>query len=436
MRICYITMQFPATSEAFAASDLRALRRLGATLSIHSLRPAHPRAARLLNEYGLTEVAHTHNSLVASLAGAGLALRRPIVLLQMIGWIVARCWRNPDHLLRSLVLLPRVFQIVESIRRERPDLVHLFWGHYPALVGHLVRRQMPGMVLSTFLGAYDLTWNYGGTPPVARAASVVWTHARENLPAIRRLGVEEQRIGFSYRGVELRLFEGNSRQKVARRIVSASRLIPAKAVSDLLRVFALVLEDWPDASLVLLGDGPERAQLEALAAELGVEHAVEFRGHVSHETVRAEMAAAQVFLLMSRNESERLPNVVKEAICSRCLCIVTESPGIGELLQHGVHGYVVEQGDLQAAARRIGEVFNGEVMVEEMTAAAYDHVRTHFDVERNMARYLERWEELRRTASPPRGATRSGVAEPAELDDDGGPDRRSRRVPYAERANR
>lgn len=401
MKVSYVTMQLPTTYETFAANDVRTLRRLGADVSVHSLRPAHSASESLRAEYGLNDVPLTHNSLAASLDGVRIAVRDPATALSLAGRISAKTWREPDHFLRSLVLLPRVLQVVELICRERPDVVHLFWGHYPALVGHLIRKRLPDTVLSIFLGAYDLTWNYGITPEVARSADVVWTHARENVPAIVRLGVDEARIAVSYRGVDLRRFTSLITTKVPHRIVSASRLSRTKAVDDVLKIFARVLREWPDATLVLLGNGPERANLESLAVSLGVDHAVDFRGRVSQETVWAEMAAAEVFLLTSRGEAERLPNVVKEAMACRSICVVTESPAIDELIRDGVNGYVVPQGDVDRAAQRISEIFAGTTDTEAMLGEAARHLRSSFDVERSMQRYLDRWSQLvRRVGSP------------------------------------
>lgn len=409
MRICYVTMQFPTTYETFAVRDVRTLQRMGARVTVQSLRPAHPSAAALYGEYGLDpDTPVVHNSPARTLSGIGTALRRPTVLLALTGWIFARCWRRPGHLLRSLILVPRVIDIVEQIRRERPDVVHLFWGHYPAMVGRLVRIRLPGTTLSVFIGAYDLVWGYGGTPPVARSADVVWTHALENVPAIAALGVDRERIAVAYRGVDLSRFHTAGAPKVARRIVTASRLIPAKGVDDVLKAFAHVLRDWPDATLVVLGDGPDQRRLEALAGDLGIAHAVAFLGHVDQGVVAAELQAAEVFLLMSRNGSERLPNVVKEALACRCVCVVAESPGIEELVRDGVHGFVVPQGDVEGAAGRIRAIFERRVDVEAMTRAGSDHVRTHFDVERTMSLYLERWRRLTRPAD---AAARPGEAE-------------------------
>jgi glycosyltransferase involved in cell wall biosynthesis len=394
MRVCYVTMQLPTTYETFAANDLRTLRRLGVDLAVHSLRPAHADAALLAVEQELEGITFTHNSTMATWAGIRLGLRHPVALLELLGWVLSRCWKKPDHLVRSLILLPRALQIFHSIRQARPDVVHLFWGHYPSLVGHLVRRYLPKTTLSVFVGAYDLIWNYGGTPSVAAAADVVWTHSRENVPAILRLGVPEERLEVAYRGVDLARFAPLQAGKVHRRIVSASRLIPAKAADDVIRVFAQALREWPDATLVILGDGPERARMEAFAMTLGVSDAVTFRGHVAQEVVLREMAAAEAFLLMSRNESERLPNVVKEAMASRCLCVVTRSPGIEELLRDGVHGYLVAEGDIDTAARRVAQALAGGAQVRALVDAAARQIHDNFDVMQTMRRYLEHWSRL------------------------------------------
>ena len=55
-----------------------------------------------------------------------------------------------------IALIPMSFYMFEKLKKEKPDIVHLFWGHYPSLVGYLVKKNMPDTKLSQFLGAYDL----------------------------------------------------------------------------------------------------------------------------------------------------------------------------------------------------------------------------------------------------------------------------------------
>jgi len=278
--------------------------------------------------------------------------------------------------------------ILIELERERPHVVHLFWGHYPSIVGWLVVTALPDIVLSMFLGAYDLVRPYAGSASVAQRADLLTTHARSNVSEIKALGIPHERIHLTYRGIDLTLFTGAG-CKVTRRIVSAGRLEDAKGMRDVLLVFRQVWARWPDATLRILGQGPDRARLEHLSRSLGVGDAVTFVGHVSHADVAMELSKADVFLHMSL--SERLPNVVKEAMASRCLCVVTATEGINELVKDGENGFVVNVGSIATAATRIDGVFGEKTEVTRILDAAAAHVARRFNGIESMRSYLERW---------------------------------------------
>lgn len=180
--------------------------------------------------------------------------------------------------------------------------------------------------------------------------------------------------------------------RVARRVVTAGRLNRAKAMDRVLVAFSRIRQEWPDASLVVLGDGPERPHLVALAKQLGVMPAVTFRGFVSQDDLRHELATAEVFLFLSRIEC--LPNVVKEAMVSGCVCVVSKTPGIDELVEDTVTGFLVDQDDVEQAARRVAHVFQHPDQVAGLTAAAHRHVAAKFDVTQSMRNYRDAWAEL------------------------------------------
>jgi glycosyltransferase involved in cell wall biosynthesis len=301
--------------------------------------------------------------------------------------------------------------ILESLEREQPDVVHLFWGHYPSIVGFLVLTRLPHTVLSLFLGAYDLTRAYSGSGWVARRADLVSTHARWNVPVIEALGARRERIHVAYRGIDRTSFNGSHAQKTARRIVSAGRLDAGKGMDDVLLVFREVYARWPDATLRLLGQGPERVKLERLSQSLGIDRAVTFLGHVARSQVASELFAAEVFLHMSREDTERLPNVVKEAMASRCVCVVTQTPGIEELVRDGLHGFVVSARNVEAAAARIDDIFSSRLDVKSVLAAASDHIARCFDVSQSMRSYRKHWQDAlaRREASTEKNHVGTGI---------------------------
>lgn len=397
MRISYVTMQFPAPAETFTCNDVRALRDSGATISVHALRAAHPMALTLTAERDLDGVRVTHGGKMAAIHGCGIAISRLGTLLQLLVFIMRHNWRRPEHMLKSLLLVPRAVQILSDLQAKRPDVVHLCWGHYPSLVGFLVQTYLPDVVVSVSLVAYDLEAEYGGTAPVADKADMIRTVASVNVQAIvDTYGVAPEAISVLYDGVDMRRFAGVSfaQKKVPRRIVTAARLIPSKSVNDVLEVFAKLVERWPDATLVVLGDGPEMGGLKAYARTLGIQELTTFRGHISHDVVFEEMAKAEVFLFMSRKSGERLPNVVKEAMGCRCLCIVTDTPGIQELVVDGKHGFVVPQGDVAGACQLAGRIFEDVAARKTMIDAAHRHLEANFDLQRIIAEYCERWQRL------------------------------------------
>ncbi len=406
LRVAYVTMQFPKLSETFASNDVRTLLNMGIAISVYGLRLEHPEAKRLLAERDLGELRVTHATFGGLLRGALYGLRHPGRLLELLTWLW-RATRNDKqkrlrkshkrHFEKSLVLLPRALEIFSRLEQARPDVVHLYWGHYPSLVGYLVARFLPDTVLSMSLGPYDLGINYGGSRSVAQQADVVKTLARVNVPRIvEQTGVPAHEITVIYNSLDLqrvRHVVGHSllERKVPRRILSAGRLHPDKAMDEVLSAFASALPRHPDATLVILGDGAERGALEKQCDELGIRAAVTFLGHVNHDEVFAEMAKAEVFLFLSKEE--RLPNVVKEAMLCECLCIVSRTIGIEELLPDERYGHVVAVGDKEGAARHLKATLDHPETRAPLLEQAKAHVLEHFNVEQAMARQVGLWRE-------------------------------------------
>jgi glycosyltransferase involved in cell wall biosynthesis len=407
MKVAYITMTFPAPSEAFAASDVRTLRDAGVDVSVYTIRTPLRNVRELLVERGLSNLRVSQGGLTADIRGVLSCLTRPVLAGRLLMWLLGVSWKRPVQLMTSLVVVPRSIGILAELERDRPDVVHLFWGHYPSVVGFLVSRKLPGTVLSLFLGAYDLTRRFGGTRWVAQRADLMSTHASCNLTAIEELGVTRNGIHVAHRGIDLTIFEAPSTKKLSRRIVTAGRLERGKGMDDALRVFRDVRTRWPDATMHVLGEGRDRATLGRLAQELGIADAVTFVGHVPQSVVAAELAKAELFILMSWGESERLPNVVKEAMACSCVCVVTETPGMSELLEHGRHGFQVPIGDIAAATGRVNDVFSGRVDALAIREAASKRIAERFDVLASMLSYRRQWQEaidlrragLRRTAT-------------------------------------
>lgn len=390
MHVWYVFSKFPAPSETFAGTDVRVLRGLGVRVRAVNLRPSHPRAPELLREWDLADLELDEVTPVKLLAGCGAMPRRPALLAFALRTIVRDNARQPVHAVKSLLALPRIFQVHQTLAARPPDVLHLFWGHYASLLGLLVRRTHPEVVVTLFLGAYDLHRRFRTSTTLARCADGVFTHARANLPLLAAQGIAPERVQVVYRGVDWERLRWRGQPKVPFRIATAGRLTPDKGMAEVLEAFARIQPAWPQASLCVMGEGPERSALERRARALNL-RAVEFTGHLAHRQVFERLSEAEVFLFLSHGE--HLPNVVKEAIAARCACVVSRTTGIEELVAPGEHGFVVDSRDIPAAAAGVDRLFREPDLRERFVERALAHLRAHFDAQANMRRYREFWAE-------------------------------------------
>lgn len=140
-------------------------------------------------------------------------------------------------------------------------------------------------------------------------------------------------------------------------IVGAGRLHPQKDFPTLIRAFERVRRVQP-ARLMILGIGPQEAELRALTRELGIDSEVVFPGFVQNPY--KYMAQAAVFVLSSAWEG--FGNVLVEAMGVGTPIVSTNCPGgPAEVLGHGKYGWLTPVGDSEAVARAILKVLGGEV---------------------------------------------------------------------------
>ena len=132
-------------------------------------------------------------------------------------------------------------------------------------------------------------------------------------------------------------------------IVSAGRLEQQKGFDMLIKAFAIVREQHPDWSLVIHGEGIEREKLESLCQTLHIERNVSLPGMSSN--LPAEFNKASIFSMSSRFEG--FPMVLIEAMASGLPCISFNCSGPDEIINDGVNGLLVNEGDIKQFAEKI-----------------------------------------------------------------------------------
>ncbi|MBN1826680.1 MAG: glycosyltransferase [Candidatus Eisenbacteria bacterium] len=157
------------------------------------------------------------------------------------------------------------------------------------------------------------------------------------------------------------------------RIVAVGRLVTIKGFDLLLRAMA-ALPESPGARLALIGEGPERGELENSAERLGLGDRVRFLGELSRPwTV---IARADLFVLPSREDAA--PNTLAEAMILGLPIVAADcSPGVREMLEGGAAGLLVPPGDPDALALAMERLLGDRALRERLAARASERSRAH-----------------------------------------------------------
>ena len=298
--------------------------------------------------------------------------------------------------------------LVRLLRDERIDVLHShkFGSNvWAAALAPLAR--VPVLV------AHEHTWSFEGQPLrrfldrelIARSSEAFLAVSRED----RRRMIEVERIPpdavtFVPNGIDP--VPAGDGGRVRRELGIEARtpvagavavLRPQKALDVLLRAVAALTGEFPALRVLVAGEGPERAALEALAAELGVADRVTLLGQRSD--VPDLLAALD--MAVSSSSFEGTPLAMMEYMDAGLPVVATRVGGVPDLIDDGVHGLLVEPGDPASLAAAMAELLRDPERARAMGERGRERRRSEFSIEATVRRLERLYEDL---------AARRGVA--------------------------
>ncbi|MBC7964488.1 MAG: glycosyltransferase family 1 protein [Fuerstia sp.] len=280
-------------------------------------------------------------------------------------------------------------RFIQELRAFHPDVVHFL---NPFAFGFqccdlLSRSDLRVPMLFSFHTLYgEFVKQYPGLRPLSR---VLWWLTRsyhntadQNLTVSSVMADDLRSRGFARvalwpPAVDSALYSPDRRNSAMRRrlcgshpesplLLTVSRLACEKNVSFLTEVLRRI----PEATLAIVGDGPQRAQLERRFAK----YRTQFVGYLRGEELAAAYASADAFVYAS--ETETMGNVILEAMASGLPVIAAKAGGVASLIQHGVDGFLFCPRNADEAAGYVREVLEVPKRHQQMSAAALASVQT------------------------------------------------------------
>lgn len=382
--IAYLVSEYPALSHTFIQREIAALRSEGREVLTASLR--RTTGAHVAGEAEAEEAVRTFYVIEtakspAALIGAGLAaLARPAALAR-----AARlAWRTRAPgmaaTLRQLFYLVEAMVLARHLRTGGVRHLHCHFENAGCSVAMLT-SELAGVPFSFTMHGPSIffephRWRLGEKIARAKFVACISDFCRSQ-GMIFADPVHWTKMHIVHCGVDPDRY-GPADRTPGQHLMFVGRLAAVKGVAVLLRAVADLVADHPDLRLTLIGDGTERAGLEALTRDLGLGGVVTFAGPKTQDQVAEALATADLFVLPSF--AEGVPVVLMEAMASSLPVVSTRIAGIPELVEDRVSGRLVPPGNQAALAEAIAALLAGGDDARAMGRAGRAKIEAEFDI--------------------------------------------------------
>ncbi|MGH0028190.1 MAG: glycosyltransferase family 4 protein [Myxococcota bacterium] len=392
--VAVVASRYPKLSETFVYREVAALRARGRPVRTVTLRAPDAGGdgdAALLGDVGPADVV----VYAPGIATRGLRelLRHPLRGLGTLALAVrdALAPGEPLSLRGRAALLVQAWAglaLADDLRTHGIGHLHCHFAHAPTGVGLYAARQIGGRF--SFVGhANDLFRNRSLLRrKLARAAFVSCISQWHRDWYAGLVPSCAPRLHVVRCGVEPGEFApGDAPADGPLRVLSVARLVPKKGIDLLVRALAESDLDW---RLDVVGDGPERASLEALARELGVGDRVTLHGPLPNDRVAACMREADLFALPCRvdagGDRDGIPVVLMEAMATGLPVVAGDLPTLRDLVRPDETGLLTPPGEVSPLREALRRLAGDAALRERLARAGRRHVEEEFSLAANAAR--------------------------------------------------
>jgi glycosyltransferase involved in cell wall biosynthesis len=262
--------------------------------------------------------------------------------------------------------------LVRELRRA--DVVHVFSASYTSFL----LAPLPAVLVARLLGRPVVLNYHSGEAPDHLRRSAVARHILRDVVDRNVVPSVFLRDVFASFGItatvvpntiDLRTFAYRTRDPLRPRLLCTRNFEPIYNVACVLRAFARIQAERPEARLTLVGSGSEEAALRALAARLGLRH-VTFAGCVPAAKIHHSYAEADIYV--QTPAIDNMPLSVLEAFASGLPVVSTDVGGVPSMLTDGIHGLLAPHDDEAAIAACVLTLLASPGYARRLAAAAHD----------------------------------------------------------------
>lgn len=397
MRVAYLVSQYPGPSLSFIRREVQAVRECGIDIHTFSIRDAG-----LAPDATTAERASAADTFCILRAGAARYVSAHVRALVRgplrYAATLAAAFRHRVPGVRSFawsfVYFAEAIVLADELQWRQIDLLHIHFANAGAIAGYLASRFLGMPWGLTLHGTSDTDYPAGHLlgAKIAAADYVACVSNFGCAQAMRTVGKDHWDKMFINRcGVDLNALPQRERKREAGgrlRIICVARLSEEKGHFGLLRAFKTALAGGADAELVLVGDGPLRAEIEDAIESLGLASRVQLLGAMAEQETLKQIARSDVLVLSSFMEG--LPVALMEAMGLGLAVVAPRVAGVPELVTDGVSGVLFTPANWDDLASTLVKVLLDAELRDRLGAAGRAKVAAEFEILTAVAPLVER----------------------------------------------
>lgn len=389
LTVAYLANQFPSPVEPYVFEEIEQLRRRGVEVIPCSARRPDPAAQEpRLKSFAAETLYLQPVSLALIVRACWLCLCRLALLMDILARVMAQGREPIARRLRTVLhtLLGACYAL--KLRGRGVEHIHVHHGYFASWIA-MVAARLLDIDYSVTLHGSDLLLHGAYLDTKLKHCSFCLTVSEfnrrfilEHYPDVKPEKIIVQRMGVDASCVVIST-SPPKRGSDCLKILAIGRLHPVKDHAFLLRACHELKTRGTDFSCLVAGEGPERPWLEHLIRNLNLELHVKLLGHLSRQQLDAQLELCDLVVLTSR--SEGIPLVLMEAMAHGTTVLAPAITGIPELVKDGETGFLYRPGSMEQFIAKIDIIRNSHAALSHLRRAAGQHLREHFDREKNLA---------------------------------------------------
>ena len=393
LRVLYVVSLFPCWSETFILREIRALIDLGVDVRILSLKAPSETLVQAEAAAVRDRVWHPLPRARALQACARTTLRHPRTLLRAGLRVLSGLWRQPLALAKSLLALARGVQQIDRLRAFDPHWIHAHWATYPSTAAWLL-ADLSQRPFGFTCHAHDLFSDRQLLAGKIKHARLAVTISRYNIDWIgQHIGPSAaQRMRLVRCGVDLAALPLRDTGREPDLLLAVGRLDPIKGFDVLILALAELARRGQQFRCCIVGEGPQRGELEQAIAQHALRNRVELVGALPQAEVRERLYRARLFVLPCRiaadGNRDGIPVALMEAMAAGTPVLSTTVSGVPELIESAREGLLVPADDVAALSAAIADLLGDDALCQRLARAARAKVERQFDARQEAATLL------------------------------------------------